>query len=214
MPIVEIDAGERGIIEMEFPDDMDEATISQKVSSFNMTDFFKDTVDNVKDAMMPKLGDNEIRLMAEQEGLDPVYANTVAQIESSQNTDAKNPKSSAAGLYQFINSTWEEYSEPGEDRFNAEHSMRAFKRLSDSNARILQERLGREPTHAELYLAHQQGGRGAAKILSNPDRLAVDVVGAKAVKLNGGREDMTAREFASLWLDKYKKIEQRKKGDA
>ena len=39
--------------------------------------------------------------------------------------------------------------------------------------------------------------------MSNPTAKAVDIVGAEAVRLNGGNADMTAGEFANLWLDKY-----------
>ncbi len=63
--------------------------------------------------------------------------------------------------------------------------------------------LGRPVTGGELYLAHQQGPGGAAKLLSNPNALAVDIVGAKAVKLNGGNEKMTAGEFANIWISKF-----------
>ncbi len=64
--------------------------------------------------------------------------------------------------------------------------------------------LGREPTAAELYLAHQQGATGAANIILNPTKLAKEIVGADAVRLNGGNWlDMTAQEFGQIWVDKY-----------
>jgi hypothetical protein len=39
-------------------------------------------------------------------GVDPVYLMTLADVESSLSPEAKAPTSSAAGLFQFIDSTW------------------------------------------------------------------------------------------------------------
>lgn len=131
------------------------------------------------------------------------YLSRTAQIESAMNPNAKNPRSSAGGLFQFINSTARAYGLT--DRFNPTQATDAASRLAADNARQLRGVLGREPTGGELYLAHQQGGGGASKLLRNPNARAVDVVGAQAVKLNGGSASMTAGEFAGLWINKYNK---------
>jgi hypothetical protein len=124
-----------------------------------------------------------------------------ATIESGGNPNAKNASSSAAGLFQFTDGTAKAYGLT--NKYDAAASTLAAARLASDNAAILARALGRPPTAAELYLAHQQGGGGAVKLLSNPSALAVNVVGDDAVRLNGGRSDMTAGEFAGLWLSKY-----------
>ena len=132
-----------------------------------------------------------------------------AQIESNLNPYAKNPNSSAKGLLQFIDSTANQYgitAEFGTPEYTAQE-LDAGQRLLDDNARALQGALGREPTGAELYLAHQQGAGGASKLLANPSARAVDVLGRDQVLLNGGNENMTAQEFASQWINKFNSTE-------
>lgn len=133
-------------------------------------------------------------------GVDPNAMLVIAYLESRGNPNAKNPKSSAKGLFQFIDSTAKQYGHT--NRFDAAESSDAAARLARDNTVILERVLGRKPTTGELYLAHQQGAGGAAKLLSNPGAMAVDIVGADAVRLNGGKSDMTAGEFAALWMKK------------
>lgn len=127
------------------------------------------------------------------------YLAQTAQIESGGNPAAANPNSSARGLFQFIDSTARQY---GVDPMDPASSTDGAARLAADNAATLRQALGREPTPGELYLAHQQGGGGAAKLLANPNARAVDVVGADAVRLNGGDPNMTAGQFASKWTSK------------
>lgn len=133
------------------------------------------------------------------------YLSTIAQIESGGNPNAKNPRSSAGGLYQFIDSTWASYGGGG-NRYNVADATRAVNRLTDDNAAYLTRVLGREPTGGELYLAHQQGMGGAAKLLRNPNANAAATVGAQQVALNGGNSSMTNAEFAGLWTGKFDRV--------
>ncbi|MCF6368343.1 transglycosylase SLT domain-containing protein [Rhizobium halophilum] len=133
-------------------------------------------------------------------GEDPDTLVEIAGIESSFNPFAKNPNSSAGGLFQFIDSTAAQFGL--RDKFDAAASSDAAARLQKTNRNYLRNKLGREPTPGELYLAHQQGAGGAVKLLSNPDARAVDVVGADAVRLNAGDASMTAAQFASRWTSK------------
>lgn len=128
----------------------------------------------------------------------------IAQIESAMNPGAKNPSSSAGGLFQFIDSTARGYGL--QDRYDPVQASDAAARLARDNAAYLRRSLGREPTPGELYLAHQQGAGGAANILRNPNARAVDVLGADQVRLNvpGGMDwrNMTTGQFADLWSQK------------
>lgn len=139
-----------------------------------------------------------IEQAAARHGVDRGALYRIAQMESGGNPRAKNPRSSAGGLFQFIDSTANQYGLS--DRFDPAQASDAAARLMRDNAAHLRRALGREPTAGELYLAHQQGAGGAANLLSNPDRPASEVVGADAVRLNGGRPGMTAGEFAQLWI--------------
>lgn len=137
---------------------------------------------------------------AVRHGVDPNALLKIAMIESSGNPNAKNPKSSAGGLFQFIDKTARHYGL--KDKFDPAQAADAAARLAKDNAAHLRKALGREPTGGELYLAHQQGAGGAARLLSNPTKSAASIVGSAAVQLNGGREGMTAGEFANLWVSK------------
>jgi hypothetical protein len=142
-----------------------------------------------------------IRQAAATHGVDPAYLLRTAQLESSLNPSLANPRSSAKGLFQFVDSTRARYGNFAP--YDAGASADAGARLARDNAAMLARGLGRQPTNAELYLAHQQGGAGALKILSNPQASAASLVGADAVRLNGGRPDMTAGDFAGLWQNKF-----------
>lgn len=129
------------------------------------------------------------------------YLARTAALESSNDPGARNSKSSAKGLFQMLDSTAQQYGL--NDPFDPMASTDAAARLAMDNQKILTKALGRKPTAAELYLAHQQGGEGAAALLADPDARAVDAVGAKQVALNDGRRDMTSGEFASKWISKF-----------
>lgn len=137
---------------------------------------------------------------AQRYGVDPHALLVVARLESSGNPNAKNPNSSAGGLFQFTDGTARQYGL--RNKFDAAEASDAAARLMRDNTAALRAALGREPTAGELYLAHQQGAGGAAKLLTNPNARAADLVGADAVRLNGGSADMTAGQFASMWTGK------------
>jgi hypothetical protein len=134
------------------------------------------------------------------------YLGRLAQIESGGNANAKNPNSSAEGLFQITDATWKAYG-GGPDRTNVAEQRRIAEAIAADAAKELTPVLGRPPTQGELYLAHQQGIGGAKKLLSNPNALAVDVVGYKEVVNNGGAPGMTAGQFAQKWIGKFEGTE-------
>lgn len=158
--------------------------------------------------MRTQIGGNEnikkAAMIAAQNGIDPEFAAKVAMLESSGVADAQNPKSSAGGIFQFTDGTAQRYGLT--DKMDVTASSKAFAEMTKNNKEYLTKQLGRAPTNAELYMAHQQGEGGAAKLLKNPMRLAVSIVGRDAVINNGGSEDMTAAEFTALWQAKYDRL--------
>lgn len=115
-----------------------------------------------------------------------------ARRESALNPNARAGTSSAAGLFQFIESTWlDMVRRHGADhglgrqaaalqagdvdastrraildlRYDPELSARMAGELWRENAATLQGRLGRAPSESELYAAHVMGPSGAARLI-------------------------------------------------
>lgn len=135
----------------------------------------------------------------------------IANLESSGRVNADNPRSSASGLFQFVDSTAREYGLTGSKRNDPAAQAEAAAKMMATNARSLERSLGREPNAGELYLAHQQGLGGATALLRNPNRPAVDVLtevygsrekATQAVRLNGGQTNQSAGQFAGQWVNK------------
>lgn len=145
------------------------------------------------------------------------YIDKVAQLESGGDPLAKNPNSTAKGLFQFINDTGNQYGLNNYEFGTKEYTQaetEAFKTFSDDNYKALESGLGRPPTDGELYLAHQQGASGAEKLLNNPNEKAIDILGRDAVLNNGGDENMLAYDFSKKWTDKFKDSEDNKQTDS
>lgn len=143
-------------------------------------------------------------------GGDAPILSRIAEIESGGRADAINPKTGAAGLFQFMPETAKQYGLT--DPTDPEAATAAAAQLLNDNRAALTRALGREPTASELYLAHQQGSSGAAALLQNPDKPAAEVLtvvygsaakGTAAVVQNGGKPGMTAGEFSAMWGRKF-----------
>ena len=144
-------------------------------------------------------------------GFDPqAYLARTRQIESGGNNNAVS-STGAAGPFQFTRGTAARYGLSPQDRFNFEKSQAAALRLAMDNASQLQRVLGRQPTSAEVYLAHQQGAGGATALLKNPQMSAAQALATimspararQAIAVNGGNPDAPASAFAGKWLNKF-----------
>ena len=124
--------------------------------------------------------------MQELQKVKPQSANpnvqSFAKAESGGNPNAKNPNSSASGLYQFTNKTWADMvmkhgKETGigiGDKNNPQAQAVMASLYAKDNIPVLEKTLGRMPTVPELYMAHVLGGHGASKLLSaNPGQEAI-----------------------------------------
>ena len=133
-------------------------------------------------------------------GMSPTGLARTIQIESAGKPLAAN--GSHAGLGQFGDKEWAKYG-GGAPKSDPNASIVATARYSADNAAFLRAKLGRAPTDAELYLAHQQGAGGALALLNNPFLRAGDVVPAANIKNNGGDPNAPCSAFTSMWVNKF-----------
>lgn len=121
------------------------------------------------------------------------FAKTQAR-ESGGNNYAKNPNSSATGLYQFTDGTWSglmrKYPQLGltaDGRTDPGQQQRAMQVFTSENKNHLEQN-GIPATPGNLYAAHFLGAGGAAKFISvamsNPDTPAAAVVGSQVANAN------------------------------
>lgn len=150
---------------------------------------------------------------AKAKQLDPMLVLTIVAIESDFNPLACSSLSSAAGLFQFLDSTWfgaggEEF--PGRGGKGNGHAAGASvdvqvaigcKFIADIR-KALAKRLGTEPSVAAIYMAHQQGLGGALKILkADPNAAIESVIGEAAARNNafdGLRVGQTIEKFRTM----------------
>lgn len=131
------------------------------------------------------------------------YHQIAGAIESSNNAGVGTNASGHTGLFQASADWWKQYGGGG-DINKAADQHAALDRETADNLPKLKAALGREPTNADLYLAHQQGLDGAIKILTHPDVLASQSVPAANIASNlpqgsGDPNTITGSQFASLW---------------
>jgi hypothetical protein len=119
--------------------------------------------------------------------------NRIISVESNGDQNAKNKRSSALGLGQFLNETWLDlirWNRPNlangrseneilELRRDAKLAREMATRFSERNAAMLRQR-GLPVTADTVYLAYFAGGAGAVAILSAPENADAALVIASA----------------------------------
>lgn len=142
-------------------------------------------------------------ILEDQYGLPDNWLEVVAFIESSYDPQAIGiTNADARGMFQFTPIALSDYPH---DPFNPEQNSEAAARYASNNMRYLAEGLGRDPTAFEIYLAHQQGGSGALKLLTAPpDALAADVRTRSAVSgQNLDPDTTTVAQLINKFKDRY-----------
>jgi len=146
------------------------------------------------------------------------YMRTVAMLESGGDPKAKNTRSSAGGLFQFLESSYEGVTGrkgSGAERFDPAKSTEAMAKFSQDQKSQMEKNLGRGVSGADLYMGHFLGAGGATKFLGAKDRdptqsaAKFDPAAAKAnpeIYFNKGKE-RSMDEVYQLMTEKYRKSE-------
>lgn len=119
------------------------------------------------------------------------YMRRNAQFESANNNDATNPGSGAAGIYQFLPSTWKWIAREAPELGLTEEGIRdrdqqtkAMRYYTNKSVRTLEPILGRKPTGGELYLSHLLGHSGGPAVLADLDAPLTQTISDGAYKGN------------------------------
>lgn len=118
---------------------------------------------------------NSLEKVSINTGMNPSFVERVVMVESGGNPNARNPNSSASGLFQFTNGTWKDMvnrygTETGiglKDKNNPEANMIFGTLFLRDNALKLQSYLNREPNEGEVYASHVLGVNGFKKLAKN-----------------------------------------------
>ena len=172
---------------------------------------------NLHNAVSPPAGDNmttttnALNNPNQSSGSSSVtdgFLNLLASIESSGNPDAKNPKSSASGLFQFTKKTAQALGLPwgsdpslpfGGANVSVDQQTAAAQNLVQQNASILSSH-GINLSNSSLYAAHFLGPATAVKVLSAPVTASLQsLIGSQAMVANGFPSNWNVGNFMS-WL--------------
>jgi hypothetical protein len=100
------------------------------------------------------------------------YLKKIAIVESGGQKDAKAKGSSASGLFQFTEGTWQETTKKMgknyslEDRFDPKKSAEVAAYFTQQQRTQLEKGTGKTASDADLYMAHFLGAGGATKFLN------------------------------------------------
>ncbi|WP_336018627.1 lytic transglycosylase domain-containing protein [Acinetobacter lwoffii] len=157
---------------------------------------------------------------AQQAGIPPNVALTIAHIETggSFSHTAKNPTSTAHGLFQVVDKSWKNLG--GGDRANIDEQIRiGFKHMTQAESHI-KKSIGRELQPHEHYLGHLLGPGGASAVLkADPNAKLIDVVrkydpkNADAVVANNAMQGMTVGQAIGKWRNKWNSLSARYGGN-
>nr|DAL29615.1 MAG TPA_asm: ParB ddrB-like ParB superfamily domain [Caudoviricetes sp.] len=157
---------------------------------------------------------------AQQAGIPPNVALTIAHIETggSFSHTAKNPTSSAHGLFQVLDKSWKNLG--GGDRSNIDEQIRVgFKHMKQAESHI-KKSIGRELQPHEHYLGHLLGPSGASAVLkADPNTPLIDVVrkydpkNANAIVKNNAMDGMTVGQAIGKWRNKWNSLSARYGGN-
>ena len=124
---------------------------------------------------------NSINFASEQTGVPESYLQSIAKIESGFNPNAKAKTSSAGGLFQFVDNTWNSMVDKYGDqmgipanaskaakakaKFDPQANAMAAALYTKDNENYVKKKLGRELNDVDRYMSHFLGATGAARFL-------------------------------------------------
>ncbi len=140
-------------------------------------------------ASMPQ---DPITMASQLTGANADLLSRIAGVESAGNPNAKNPNSSATGLFQITKPTWmslvskygKDYGVTMKDITDPESNAIMGAKLMQDNTEKLKKEFGRDPSEGEIYLAHVLGASDAIKLMQSSPYQTASTLFPKAAKAN------------------------------
>ena len=142
--------------------------VTPKESDKDKKDKFEIKVDIYKLPKEKKEIIEEIKETSLKSGINPKHAVVIASLESDFSPTAKNPKSTAKGVFQFVEDTAKLVKLPLDKRTDVKESTKAFAKLTKADAQMLKD-AGIEVTALRSYLTHLLGGPDAIKLIKKAE---------------------------------------------
>ena len=153
----------------------------------------------------PTIAPSRVTQIAQASGVDPALANATAALESGHGSNV----GTRGDIYQMGPNERAAVGGGAAPAANADLQTQQGVQFLGQKRQELQTALGRDPTNAEIYLAHQQGTGGAVALLTHPNDPAGRVVGNDAaIRANGGDPEAPASQFVAMWQQRYQHAEQ------
>lgn len=164
------------------------------------------TRSKINPAVLRKGHAQDVVNYAAKVGYPPEWALLISSIETGGrfNSGAKNPESTAHGLFQVLNGTWKQFG--GGDRASVQEQLRVGLTNLKATKNYMTKNLGREIALPEMYLGQLLGPRGAVHTLkADRNRPLIDVVrefdakNANAIVQKNGMNGMTVGQAIGKW---------------
>jgi len=141
----------------------------------------------------------KIKAAAAAKGIPTDLALQIAGAESSYTTSAKNPRSTAGGLFQVVDDTWKRYGGAPGKKYDVDENIRVGTDIIADNMGRMRKVLNREPSYSEVYAAHFFGPTGAKAVISStPDTPSNKVFSAKVLSDNPNLQNKTTSEIMTM----------------
>ena len=198
--------------------------ISNLTTNYNKNEYIDNPFNNkiAKVSNLEKIDpEKAIQLAASQTGFDPNLLKSVAMIESSMRPNAKNPNSSATGLFQFTKSTWKyvvnkygkTYGIPNDAEPNHPYysALLASLYMKDNLTKLGDyQSLGINDQTA-AYMIHHYGPNGAKKLIEqirkNPNAPMSKLVSGEIYRANynelKGKTGKDYLDYLTNKIDRY-----------
>ena len=141
----------------------------------------------------------KIREAAAARGLNPDIVLSIAGSESTLSNEAKNPRSSARGLFQVTDQSWKDAKGNPKLRGDVNENIRVGTDIIASNRDIFVKKFNREPSAKELYTMHFLGSKDASKVFAaDPNQAMNALVPEKVIKANPFLKKMNVADFIAF----------------